>query len=37
MKLLLIALIAYLARKGILVLPFDLKWFSKKSKSEKDR
>jgi len=35
MKLLLIALIAFLARKGIIVLPFDLKWFSKKIKVKK--
>jgi hypothetical protein len=32
MKLLLLALIAYLTKKGIIVLPFDLKWFSKKVK-----
>ena len=32
MKLLLLALIAYLTKKGIIVLPFDLKWFSKKIK-----
>ena len=35
MKLLLIALIAYLAKKGIIVLPFNLKWFSKKNNNEK--
>ena len=32
MKILLLVLIAYLAKKGIIVLPFDLKWFSKKDK-----
>ena len=35
MKLLLIALIAYLAKRGIIVFPFNLKWFSKKNNNEK--
>jgi ribosomal protein L15E len=30
MKLLLLALIGYLAKRGIIVFPFNLKWFSKK-------
>jgi len=34
-KLLLLTLIAYLAKKGIFVLPFDLKWFSNKRKRTK--
>ena len=30
MKLLLLALIGYLAKRGIIIFPFNLKWFSKK-------
>tara|TARA_Y100001970_G_scaffold286425_1_gene408577 strand:+ start:460 stop:576 length:117 start_codon:yes stop_codon:yes gene_type:complete len=37
MKILLLALIAYLTKKGIIVIPFNLKWFSKESKKEGEK
>jgi len=37
MKLLLLALIGYLAKRGIIIFPFNLKWFSKKNNDDKER
>ena len=37
MKLLLLALIGYLAKRGIIVFPFNLKWFSKINNDKKKR